>query len=491
MDKISNIIVSIECSLLDSLKILNLSEFLILLLVDNEGKLVKTLTDGDIRRFILEKGKLNAKVGDVSKNNPVVVKSDVSHTEVLKLMIKKGISQIPILDDVGRPIGIHIQKDLDKNILLSTPHMGNHEQKFVKQAFDSNWIAPTGPNVDAFEEEISKYVGGSHVAVVNSGTSAIHLSLVLLNISQGDFVFCQSFTFIASVNPILYQAAIPVFIDSEAKTWNMCPIALRKALEEHKSSNNLPKAIIVVHLYGLSASMKEILSIANEYNIPVIEDAAESVGSFYKGKHTGTLGKFGIFSFNGNKIITTSGGGALVSHDKKLIEKARFLSTQAKDPRPHYEHSNIGYNYRMSNVLAGIGRGQLKVLNERVSSRQKILEKYKKSLKMIDSIDWIPDVKGNVSNSWLSVLTINPKKTSITAKILIEALLMKNIEARHVWKPMHQQPLFDKNKYYTAVDESFSDYLFKTGVCLPSSSNISVHQQDYVIKNIIEVFSKS
>jgi dTDP-4-amino-4,6-dideoxygalactose transaminase len=488
MEKITNIIVPLQCRLIEALNILNSSEFLILLIVNGKGKLVRTVTDGDIRRFILSKGRLDVNLEKLSKKNPIAVRKDVTDTKVLKLMIRNGINQIPVVDNVGRPIGLHIKSDLDKSILLSTPHMGKYEENYVQQAFDSNWIAPIGPNVDAFEVEISNYVGGSNVAVVNSGTSAIHLSLILLNISQGDLVFCQSFTFIASVNPVLYQGATPVFIDSESKTWNMSPIALRKALEDHKKKNTLPKAIIVVHLYGNSASMKKIMSIGNEYNVPVIEDAAESIGSFYQGKHTGTMGKFGIFSFNGNKIITTSGGGALISNDIKLIDRARFLSTQAKDPSPHYEHSEIGYNYRMSNVLAGIGRGQLKVLNERVRSRRNVLKKYKKGLNVIDSIDWIPDVKGDYSNNWLSVFSINPKRTNMTAKTLINALLKKKIEARHVWKPMHQQKLFIKNQYYTDSNESFCDYLFETGVCLPSSSNMSASQQDLVIENVIKIF---
>jgi len=490
LSDLNKIIVSLECSILNAMSIINSSKQLILLAVDDNGVLVRTITDGDVRRILLERSDLNGRIKDFLTKDPITVSIDLPETEVFKLMCKYEINQIPIVDDIGRPLGIHIKSDIDKNILLSVPHMGRFEEQYVKQAFDGNWIAPIGPNVNAFEEEISNYVGGSYVAVVNSGTSAIHLSLILLNISQNDLVFCQSFTFIASVNPVLYQGATPVFIDSESKTWNMSPIALKKALEDHKKKNTLPKAIIVVHLYGNSASMKKIISIGNEYNVPVIEDAAESIGSFYQGKHTGTMGKFGIFSFNGNKIITTSSGGALISHDKKLIDRARFLSTQAKDPAPHYEHSEIGYNYRMSNVLAGIGRGQLKVLNERVRSRRNVLEKYKKGLKEIDSIDWIPDVRGDYSNSWLSVFSINPKKTDVTAKTLIKILLKKKIEARHVWKPMHQQKLFIKNQYYTESGESFCDYLFETGVCLPSSSNITISQQNLVIENIIKIFKE-
>lgn len=473
---------------MDALNILNASSYLILLIVDEKGKLVRTLTDGDIRRFILDKGRLDVCIGEFSKKNPITVLKDIAGPKVLKMMIRNGINQIPIVDENYRPIGIHIKSDLDKSILLSTPHIGNYEESFVKEAFDSNWIAPIGPNVDALEEEISSYVGGSHVAVVNSGTSAIHLSLILLNVSRGDFVFCQSWTFIASVNPVLYQGATPIFIDSEPKTWNISPEALRKALEHYKKKNTLPKAIIVVHLYGNSASMNEIMSIADEYCVPIIEDAAESIGSLYKGKHTGTLGKFGIYSFNGNKIITTSGGGALISKDKNLIDRARFLSTQAKDVSPHYEHSEVGYNYRMSNVLAGIGRGQLKVLDERIISRRRILEKYKNALKSIDSIEWIPDVEGDYSNSWLSVLSINPNKTNIKANILINSLLNNKIEARYVWKPMHLQKLFSESQYYMSGKESFCDYLFETGVCLPSSSNMTSDQQDFVIESIIKTF---
>jgi len=489
MSDIREIIVPLDCSLLDALNVLNSSEYLILLAVDQKGVLVRTITDGDVRRLILERKDVNVRIDEFSVQNPVVVSTSATDADVLKLMRLNEINLIPIIDASGRPVGIHMKANIDKTILLSAPHMGDHEQHYVREAFDSNWIAPIGPNVDAFEKEISDYVGGSHVAVVNSGTAAIHLALRLLNISHGDFVFCQSFTFIASVNPVLYQCATPVFIDSEHSTWNMCPLALESALEVHQATNNLPKAIIVVHLYGNSARMKEILNVANAYGVPVIEDAAESIGSFYQGKHTGTMGKFGIFSFNGNKIITTSGGGALISHDKDMINKARFLSTQAKDQAPHYEHSEVGYNYRMSNVLAGIGRGQLEVLDQRVRTRRAVLQKYKDKLSHITHISWMPDVADDYSNCWLSVLSIDPKKTNVTPKILIQALFDQQIEARHVWKPMHQQKLFANNDYYFLKDKSFCDYLFETGVCLPSSSSITISQQDFVIESIIKVFT--
>lgn len=489
MRLIDKIIISCETTIQDSLSALNESDLLILLIVDSDGILKRTVTDGDLRRFILDNGSLTGSIGELPRKSPIVVTAEATRDELSALMYRYSINHVPVVDRVGRPIGIHTRKDIDNRILLSTPHMTGEEQEYVKQAFDTNWVAPLGPNVDALEHELSDYIGGSHVAAVNTGTAAIHLALRLLDVSKNDLVFCQSFTFIASANPILYQSAVPIFIDSESETWNMCPKALKKALQYFSSLNTLPKAVIVVHLYGQSANMDAIMSVCDEFNVPVIEDAAESMGASYKGKHTGTIAQFGVFSFNGNKIITTSGGGALVSHNKEMIEKARFLSTQAKDPAPHYEHTQVGYNYRMSNILAGIGRGQLKVLKDRVNTRRRIFELYKDRLAKIDAIQWMPEPNQYYSNRWLSVFILNPLETDITAKGLIEMLSRSNIEARHVWKPMHQQPIFQNCQYFSNSSESYCDYLFSNGVCLPSSSNMTVDQQEVVIKELIDIFS--
>ncbi|MEI4801776.1 DegT/DnrJ/EryC1/StrS family aminotransferase [Bacillus sp. NPDC077411] len=370
-------------------------------------------------------------------------------------------------------------------IFLSTPHMSGNEQKYIQDAFDTNWIAPLGPNVDAFEEELASFVGTRDAAAVSSGTAAIHLALRLLDVQKGDKVFCSSLTFIASANPIMYLGAEPVFIDSEPETWNMSPQALERALSDAHKEGKLPKAIITVNLYGQSAKMDEICSLCNKYNVPIIEDAAESLGSTYKGKASGTFGKFGIYSFNGNKIITTSGGGMLVSDDVEALKKARFFATQARDVAPHYQHSEMGYNYRMSNILAGIGRAQLEVLEDRVKARRLIFARYYQELSSIPGFYFMPELENTQSNRWLTALTIDEKETGISIQSLLEALAEENIEARPVWKPLHMQPLFEGMKYYShSENDHVAEQLFKTGICLPSSSNMTEIEQQRVIQCI-------
>lgn len=373
-------------------------------------------------------------------------------------------------------------------IFLSPPHMSGNEQKYINEAFETNWIAPLGPNVDAFEKELAAYVGSKGAAAVSSGTAAIHLALRLLDVRHGDKVFCSSLTFIASANPILYQGAEPVFIDSEPDTWNMSPLALERAMEEAKKEGKLPKAVIVVNLYGQSAKMDEILAICNHYQVPVVEDAAESLGSTYKGKKSGTFGKFGIYSFNGNKIITTSGGGMLVSDDVEALQKARFLATQARDPAPHYQHSQVGYNYRMSNIVAGIGRAQLEVLDERVKARRAIFDRYVQALGDIEGVHFMPELEGTMSNRWLTTLTIDQKALGVMPMDIINALAEENIEARPVWKPLHLQPVFNGVTYYPHQEGwSVSDELFANGICLPSGSSMTVEEQN----RVIDVFVKT
>ncbi|WP_124221026.1 aminotransferase class I/II-fold pyridoxal phosphate-dependent enzyme [Aquisalibacillus elongatus] len=368
-------------------------------------------------------------------------------------------------------------------VYLSSPHMSGNEQKYIQEAFDLNWIAPLGNNVNGFERELAEYNSMEHAAVVSSGTAAIHLALRLLDIGPSDNVFVSSLTFVATVNPVLYEGANPVFIDSEADTWNMSPEALKRAFVDAEREGTLPKAVIVVNLYGQSAKMDEIMDICDEYGVPVIEDAAESLGSEYKGQKSGTFGKFGVYSFNGNKIITTSGGGALVSNDDEAIQKARFLSTQARDPAPHYEHSEVGYNYRMSNIVAGVGRGQLEVLDERVNQRRAVFDRYYEAFKVIDGFEFQPELEGTFSNRWLTALTVDPKKAGITRDDIINALDEHNIEARPVWKPMHLQPLFEGCSYYTH-NQDVSKQLFENGLCLPSGSNMSQDVQEKIIQII-------
>lgn len=376
-------------------------------------------------------------------------------------------------------------------IFLSPPHMSGNEMDYIQEAFETNWIAPVGPNIDAFEKEMATYIGANEVVAVSSGTAAIHLALSLLNVGKGDQVFCSSLTFVASANPILYQGAEPVFIDSEPESWNMSPEALERALQDAFSKKKLPKAIIVVHLYGQSAKMDEIIALANHYNVPIIEDAAESLGSTYKGKASGILGEFGIYSFNGNKIITTSGGGMLVCQTSNLAKKARFLATQARDEAIHYQHSQLGFNYRMSNVLAGIGRAQLEVLEDRVAARRSVFQRYHQELHQFSGVFFMEELQHTRSNRWLTTLTIDEEVTSVSRNLILDFLSDENIEARPVWKPLHLQPLFKGATFYShREDECVSERLFNTGICLPSGSSLKEEEQMRVIdclKNAMKV----
>jgi dTDP-4-amino-4,6-dideoxygalactose transaminase len=382
---------------------------------------------------------------------------------------------------------------MSNKIWLSPPHLGNNEIKYVNEAFNTNWVAPLGPHVDAFESELQRQTKTLHAAALSSGTSAIHLALILLGVKQGDIVFCQSMTFSASANPISYQGASPVFIDSEIETWNMDPQLLFHALSEAKQNGKLPKAIIPVHLYGMPAKMAEINSIAKEFDVPIIEDSAEALGSNIQGKPCGGFGELGVLSFNGNKIITTSGGGALLSNNSIMIEKARFLATQARDNAPHYQHSIIGYNYRMSNILAGIGRGQLEVLNERVESRRANFRKYVSYFTKLNkqgfSIKFQEEPFGYYSNRWLTCIIIDPSlNNNLTREIVRIELEKENIESRPLWKPMHQQPVFANSKSYL---NGVSDMLFEYGLCLPSGSNLSENEFVRIFECLDRVFAKN
>ena len=366
---------------------------------------------------------------------------------------------------------------MKEKIYLATPHMSDegYEQKYVKEAFDTNWIAPLGPNVTNFEKEVCVKVGIDHAAALVSGTAAIHMALRACGVGEGDIVLCQSLTFSATANPIIYEKAIPVFIDSDLETWNMSPRYLEEALIKYPNA----KAVIVVHLYGLSADMDKIVKLCKKYNVTLIEDAAESLGTTYKGRYTGTFGDYGIFSFNGNKIITTSGGGMLVSRNQERIEKVRFWSTQARDKARHYQHSELGFNYKMSNVVAGVGRGQLKVLDQRVKKKQHIYNYYKEHLKDINDIEFMPINKWNNPNCWLTSIIL---KGEIRPIEIIEALEKENIESRHVWKPMHIQPFFEKYDY---LGSDVGEHLYLKGLCLPSDTKIKYEQLDEII-NIIK-----
>ena len=380
---------------------------------------------------------------------------------------------------------------MKERIYLASPHMSDegYEQQYVKEAFDSNWVAPLGPNVTNLEKELAEYVGVNSASALSSGTAAIHLGLKALGVGQGDVVFCSTLTFSASCNPIIYCGAEPVFIDSNEETWNMCPKALALAFEDAVKNNKLPKAVVVVNLYGQSADMDPIVELCQTYNVPILEDAAESLGATYKGRMSGTIGDIGIYSFNGNKIITTSGGGMMISNNEDYTKKATFWATQSRENERHYEHKEIGYNYRMSNVVAGIGRGQLKVLNDRIAKKKEIYESYKEAFKDIEDIEMMNICYFGESNYWLSVMTL--KETSKVKPLdIMLALEAENIESRPVWKPMHLQPVFKQYPFFTVNKGiSVSEDYFNRGVCLPSDTKMTKEQQENVIKLIKELFN--
>ncbi len=374
-----------------------------------------------------------------------------------------------------------------KRIYLSCPTMHKEEQEYINEAFDTNWVAPLGPNVDAFEKEMAQYTGAGYAAALSAGTAAIHLALRILSVGEGDVVFTPSLTFSATCNPIVYEKATPVFIDSEEETWNMSPKALKRAFEKYPN----PKAVIVVHLYGTPAKLDEIMEICREHNVPLIEDAAESLGSTYKGKHTGTFGKIGIYSFNGNKIITTSGGGMLVSDEEEITKKATFLATQARDPARYYQHSQIGYNYRMSNITAGIGRGQLLHLDEHKALKKKIYQQYQAAFADIPEISMNPLNKDGDANCWLSCMLIKEGSGVVPDRIM-DALAEENIESRPIWKPMHLQPVYESCDFITADDSGscVAEDIFNRGLCLPSDIKNTEEDMQLIISVVRKCFGR-
>lgn len=378
---------------------------------------------------------------------------------------------------------------MKEKIWLSSPHMGGNELKYIHQAFDENWVAPLGPNVNGFEQDLQAFLGGEvKVSALSAGTAALHLALIECGVQAGDEVLCQTMTFSASANPIVYQGATPVFIDSEKSTWNLSPFFLEEAIKDCISKGKKPKAVIAVSLYGMPFQVEEVLSICQKYNIPLIEDAAEALGSTYKGKACGTFGKFGVLSFNGNKIITTSGGGALVCHSQEEKDKAVFLSTQARDEAPHYQHSHIGYNYRMSNITAGIGRGQMEVLPDRINARRKMHAFYTELFKDIRGIQLLTEPNEDYfSNHWLSVIHIDEQLVGFDREVLRLAFLEDNIETRPLWKPMHLQPVFSGAPYY---GEQVAETLFNNGLCLPSGSNLTEADRQRIVKVFRKVLRK-
>ncbi len=464
----------------------------VLLAVDGDGRLVRTVTDGDLRRAVLGNVPADQTLADLPGREPLVADENASPAELQQRMNALGILHVPVVDAAGRPVDLVSARELASRIWLSSPHLGEEESAFVEEAFRTNWIAPLGPHVDGFERELAAQVGIGHAAAVSSGTAAIHLGLILLDVKPGDTVFCSSLTFVGSANPIRYCGAQPVYIDSEPETWNMSPAALERAFAWSKAQGRLPKAVIIVNLYGQSADMDALMPICARYGVPVLEDAAESLGASYKGRPSGSFGRLGIFSFNGNNTITTSGGGMLVSDDAALMARARKLATQAREPAPHYEHVETGFNYRMSNVLAGIGRGQLKVLAQRVAQRRRVYDIYREALADRPEVQWMPEPAGYHSTRWLTCFTLEGPDGPARRDRLLRALERHAIEARPVWKPMHLQPLFHDAPYFAhALGDDVSARLFERGICLPSGSNLSEAEIDRVIAHLRRLLAQS
>lgn len=476
--QVANLLLQSGMTLRDALGRLNETGFGVLFHVDASGRFLQTVTDGDVRRLLIAGRTLDSPIDDVRDSPSITAPDGLGGEAALALMDRHSIDQLPLLDEDGQVAGLYLRRDLAARIFLSAPHMSGDEMDFVREAFESNWIAPLGPNVDAFEREVAAVTGVASAAALSSGTAAIHLALILLGVGRGDRVICSSLTFAASANPILYQAAEPIFVDAEDGSWNMCPIALERALDQCRREGHMPKAVIIVDLYGQPADYDRLLPICDRYAVPVIEDAAESLGSSLRGRSCGSFGRIGIFSFNGNKIITTSGGGMLVADDPAITAHARKLATQAREDVPWYEHVELGFNYRMSNVLAGIGRGQIARLEERVAARRAVFERYREALADVESLVWMPEFEGSRSNRWLTTATL---ADGLNPGDLIAELARLDIEARHVWKPMHMQPIFAGCRYVTAGgNRDVAADIFARGLCLPSGSNMTATQVDRV-----------
>jgi len=471
-------------TLLDALATLNRTGRGVLLVTDAHGRLLRTITDGDLRRAALEHRPETSRLEELPAQRPLTITDDTPLPAAVGLLDKHQIDHLPVVDAQGVPVDIVLRRELSQRIWLSSPHLGEEETAFVEDAFRTNWIAPLGPHVDGFERELAAHVGVRHAAALSSGTAAIHLGLLLLGVQPGDTVFCSALTFVASCNPIRYCGAEPVFIDSEPASWNMSPAALERAFEWARRENRMPRCVVVVNLYGQSADMDALTAICDRHGVPILEDAAESLGATYRGRASGSFGRVGVFSFNGNKIITTSGGGMLVADDEQLVARARKLSTQAREPAAHYEHTEMGFNYRMSNVLAGIGRGQLRVLDQRVQRRRRVFEIYREALADLD-IRWMPEPAGCFSTRWLTCFTLEGPDAQARRDRLLRRLERHSIEARPVWKPMQLQPLYAAARFFAHADgEDVAASLFEAGVCLPSGSNLTDDQIGRVIDHL-------
>ena len=491
MLNISDQFVPWSASVEDCLPILERASIKVCLVVNSVGELERTITDGDIRRALLSGLGMKLPIALLPRKKPIHLLETSDSFAILGALEKNDVDFVVLCDVTKRPVNIVERKSFQSEILLSPPHIGEQELNFVKQAFEDNWIAPAGPHLQQFELKLAKYVGRAHALALSSGTAALHLALRVLDIGRGDRVYLSDLTFAASLQPILYEGATPILIDSEPIGWNMSPQALRIQLEKDHCSGTLPAVIFVAHIYGQTANMNEITKLAELYGIPIVEDAAESLGGEYGGRHSGSHGILSAYSFNGNKIITTSGGGALVSDNADLISKARKLSTQGRDDAPHYQHSSIAYNYRMSNVLAGIGVGQLNILSQRVSARRKIFDFYRSELCKIPGISFQENLENEHGNRWLTVVQFDSSLISIHPYQIMKRLKQKGIETRPAWKPMHMQPLCDGFELAThSAEEIVSARLFLTSLCLPSGSSMDQLDQARVVKNLHKIITE-
>jgi dTDP-4-amino-4,6-dideoxygalactose transaminase len=479
-----------QATLDDARRSLESSRTGIVLVLGAQGELLRTVTDGDLRRATLLGLSGGASLEELPRvGAPYTLGVTATPAQIQAELDAKAVDHMPIVNERGQVVDIVHRRDLGARVWLSSPHLGDEETAFVAEAFKTNWIAPLGPHVDAFERELAEIGGVAHGAALSSGTAALHLGLLLLGVKPGDTVLCSSLTFVGSCNPISQCGAQAVFVDSEPHTWNMSPQALERAFAWCETRGKTPRCVIIVNLYGQSADMDALLPICARYGVPVLEDAAESLGALYKGKPSGSFGQLSVFSFNGNKIITTSGGGMLLGNDAAQIARARKLSTQAREPARHYEHVEPGFNYRMSNVLAGIGRGQLKVLKDRVSQRRAVFARYQAAFADLDFLRWMPEPEGYFSTRWLTCFTLELPNARQAVEAVLVYLERHNIEARPVWKPMHLQPLYRDARYFAHADEASQQYpdgdvsaqLFHSGICLPSGSNLSEAHQDRVI----------
>ncbi len=459
--------------------------------VSADRHVLRTMTDGDVRRALLSGRDLETLVSELPGRPPVTMAQGTAATQLIDQLNANQIDVIVLTDEEGRVAGLADRTSLTKTLFLSPPHMGEAEANYVQLAFDENFLAPAGSNLTAFEAALCEVSGRAHALAVSSGTAGLHLALRVLDVGPGDQIYVSDLTFVASAQPILYEHATPVLIDSEPESWNMSPQALGRRLALDAERDTLPKAIIVVHLYGQSADMAAIMALAQKYDVPVIEDAAESLGATYGNRASGAHGLMSVYSFNGNKIITTSGGGALVSDRADLIKRAQKLATQGRDPADHYQHSEIAYNYRMSNVLAGIGRGQLEVLDSRVAARRAVHDRYVEGLGDIPGIGFQPELPGTQGNRWLTVLTLDPDLVPVHAYQLMRSLKASGIETRPAWKPMQMQPLLRDAAFEPhGMDEAISVSLFLRSLCLPSGSAMTRSEQDGVITAIRDVLTK-